>query len=497
MTRSASPPSSSNTIDATQAYHSTKGGFRRTQSRPIGEFGGNLGCLFWTLAIPMCVWYFYGCVVLREGALMVPDTTFWYELVFGLPEGLAIRPTWTCFSMFTLWILFQALMEILLPATTRLGVTLKNGRRLEYPMNGLLCFLLSHIVCYAICFCGLLEPQFVWMNMGSLLTSAVIISFLISVWVYVDFGVLWKNHADDPEFEEDWGIFKWKDAINDFFLGTARNPRVLHSLLNVPFDVKRFSNARPGLTGWVICNQSYLAAIYYGCQLDNGMPVCASDGDFSRVGWTALLITLSHCYYIFDYNWNEPAYLTTTDIRHDLYGFMLAYGCLGFLPWFYSISFLGYISFQRVPLNNNPVQFTVGATLYVVGMFLFRRSNSEKNQFRTYIADGGDLSKYIVWGKPVEYIRTEEGSCLLTSGYWSLARHFNYVGDMVMCVGWAIACSGPSHGIPWIPLSYCAYFWIMDIHRLVRDEARCSTKYKKDWERYKEVVRWCILPGIY
>ena len=31
-------------------------------------------------------------------------------------------------------------------------------------------------------------------------------------------------------------------------------------------------------------------------------------------------------YYIFDYNLVEPAYLTTTDIRHDLFGFMLTYG---------------------------------------------------------------------------------------------------------------------------------------------------------------------------
>ena len=37
----------------------------------------------------------------------------------------------------------------------------------------------------------------------------------------------------------------------------------------------------------------------------------------------------------------------------------------------------------------------------------------------------------------------QEGSILLTSGYWGLARHFNYIGDLTMCIGWlgAIALS--------------------------------------------------------
>jgi len=91
----------------------------------------------------------------------------------------------------------------------------------------------------------------------------------------------------------------------------------------------------------------------------------------------------------------------------------------------------------------------------------------------------------------------EEGSYLLCSGYWALARHFNYIGDMVMCVGWTVACAGPNHGFPWIPLSYVVYFWLMDLHRLWRDEERCAKKYKKDWTNYQEKVPYFILPGIF
>merc|ERR1712113_1340043 len=97
------------------------------------------------------------------------------------------------------------------------------------------------------------------------------------------------------------------------------------------------------------------------------------------------------------------------------------------------------------PLNDNNEYFVAGLTLYIIGMYLFRVTNIEKHNFRKYIADGKDLSAYKVWGKDVDYIKTEEGSYLLCSGYWALARHFNYIGDMVMCVGWTVACAGPNH----------------------------------------------------
>jgi len=470
----------------------------RRQTRPIGEFGGNFGTGFWLLFIPACIWYVYGICVMNKGALMVPNGKFWHDLYYGLPDGIAIRPTWTGTGAFALWIVFQVVLELVVPGKIDEGVTQKNGRRLKYPMNGLASFFLSHAACYVLSWFGYIEPFFVWKQMGALLTGAVIISSAIALWIYIDFGLLWWRHVDDEEFEEDWGVFNLSECINDYFLGVARNPRIFR-FLKVPLDVKRFTNARPSLTGWVICNQSYLAAIYMGCRLqeDTMQPFCEETGDWSRVGGAAVLITLAHWYYIFDYNWNEPAYLTTTDIRHDLYGWMLSYGCMGFLCWYYSIAFLGHIAAQPTPINDNPIQLAVGCVICTVGMILFRLTNIQKHQFRKYIADGGDLSKYMVWGNPVEYIKAENGNYLLTSGWWGLARHFNYIGDMIMCIGWAVACAGPSHGFPWPPVSYIIYFWLMDIHRLFRDENRCAIKYKKDWVKYKEAVPRFLLPGIW
>lgn len=476
-----------------------KTGAERRHTRPQSEFGGNLGCFLWTFWLPLYVYYFYGIIVLHQGALVNPmDTRFWHSLVYELPQGLSIIPTWKGMGAFAAWFFFQGLLEVALPVSKiDQGVTLKNGRRLEYPMNGTMAFFLSHVACYGLSYLGVIEPSFVWRNMGSLISSSLIAVFAIATWMYVDYGVFWRRHMNEPEFEEDWGVFHWSDMVNDWWMGVARNPRFFHGWLKVPFDLKRFSNARPSLTGWVICNHSYVAAIYFGCHLSDGQAVCSAEGDWSKVGWPCLLIAAAHWYYVLDYNWNEPAYLTTTDIRHDLYGWMLAFGCLSWVCFYYPVSFLHHIAWQRVPLNNNPVQFSVGLALHLLGMYLFRVTNLQKHKFRTFIRKGGDLSTYKIWGKPVEYIKTEEGSYLLTSGYWGWARHFNYIGDLVMCVGWALACGGPEHGFPWAPTSYVVYFWMMDLHRLWRDESRCERKYKQDWLRYKLRVPRFIFPGIW
>jgi len=507
----------------------------RKQTRPQGEFFGNTGTCFWTFFIPVAIYYFYGIMVMHQGRLVIPDYTFWHDLVYSLPDGISIRPCFTPTVVSLTWVLLQALGEILVPCNVKEGVELKSGTRLLYPMNGLKCFTLANVGVVVVCYYGILKPYYVFLNMGALLTEAVITSYVMAIWLYVDYGIFWKRHIHDSEFEEDHGVFSWKECWNDFFMGVVRNPRLLKGTLRVPFDLKRFWNARPGLTGWVILNISYLAGMYYNCKLptaygsdeslffgdhaaksgkiqslfadQNSSTFCDAEGSFQNIGLAAIFITLAHWYYILDYNMVEPAYLTTTDIRHDLFGFMLTYGDWGFLSRYYPISFMGFLSMQGHTgfITKNYIYAVIGISMYLFGMLLFRITNLEKHLFRDHMNNGGEPDKYrsplstrIFFGdKKVEYIKTKEGSLLLTSGFWGLARHFNYIGDLTMCIGWAIACYDPKSPFPFLPISYCIYFWLMDCHRCWRDEVRCSKKYGDDWNRYKKAVRYAIVPGIW
>ena len=35
--------------------------------------------------------------------------------------------------------------------------------------------------------------------MGAILTGGVIISYVMALWLYIDFGLLWENHKNDEE----------------------------------------------------------------------------------------------------------------------------------------------------------------------------------------------------------------------------------------------------------------------------------------------------------
>lgn len=49
------------------------------------------------------------------------------------------------------------------------------------------------------------------------------------------------------------------------------------------------------------------------------------------------LVTVFHGVYVADGLWMEPAILTTMDITHEGFGFMLAFGNLAWLPFTYSL----------------------------------------------------------------------------------------------------------------------------------------------------------------
>ena len=63
---------------------------------------------------------------------------------------------------------------------------------------------------------------------------------------------------------------------------------------------------------------------------------------------------------------------------------------------------------------------------------------------------------------------------------------------------WAVAVfrALAGFGSP-IPYFYAVYFAILLIHRQVRDDHKCHTKYKKDWDKYCSIVPHRIIPHVY
>jgi protein-S-isoprenylcysteine O-methyltransferase Ste14 len=196
-----------------------------------------------------------------------------------------------------------------------------------------------------------------------------------------------------------------------------------------------------------------------------------------------VLVVFFQILYVVDYFYFEDAILTTWDIKHENFGFILAWGCLVWIPFSYSLQPLYLVSHPE-PL---PTWAAIGIFLLnALGFFIFRTSNLQKHRFSSDPMEP-------IWGEKPEFIQTERGTLLLVSGWWGIARHANYLGDWLMGLAWSLNC-GFARALPYF---YPFYFAILLLHREWRDARHCAAKYGADWRRYTARVRWRIVPGIY
>ncbi|MDB4989921.1 MAG: Delta14-sterol reductase, partial [Myxococcaceae bacterium] len=253
-----------------------------------------------------------------------------------------------------------------------------------------------------------------------------------------------------------------RNPLEAYFMGAALNPRTRS------FDWKFFCESRPGMILWVLIDFSFAAA------------QAEKHGSISN---TMLLVCAFQLLYVADYFVMEDAILTTWDIRHEPFGFMLCWGCLVWIPFTFSL--------QALYLVDHPLELSwpaaLGLTLFnLVGYAIFRGANLQKHRFRK-------SPELKIWGRPPEFIQTGRGTKLLVSGFWGIARHSNYLGDLMMGLAWCMT-TGFSHVLPYF---YFIYFVILLLHRERRDHDHCARKYGADWQAYTARVRWRILPFVY
>uniref|UniRef100_M0ZSD3 Delta(14)-sterol reductase n=1 Tax=Solanum tuberosum TaxID=4113 RepID=M0ZSD3_SOLTU len=145
------------------------------------------------------------------------------------------------------------------------------------------------------------------------------------------------------------------------------------------------------------------------------------------------------------------------------------------------------LPFQGWWLLSNNVELTTAAIIanclvFLIGYSVFRGANKQKHVFKKD-------PKAPIWGSPPKVI----GGKLLASGYWGIARHCNYLGDLLLASSFSLPC-GISSVVPYF---YPIYLLILLIWRERRDEARCAEKYKDVWAEYRKLVPYRILPYVY
>ncbi|XP_061904146.1 delta(14)-sterol reductase TM7SF2 isoform X1 [Entelurus aequoreus] len=407
------------------------------------EFGGTLGAVCIPIFLPLTV-LFLVCVSRSPEAA-----------VLQWPPPLpTIDQLWDPLAALLIlsWISLHAVLYLLPFGKVSEGLVLRDGARLKYPINGF----------HSLCISGVLLILLLMLKapVGSLYeltlplaACAIGVSFMLSVFLY------FRSFLAPPHALALGGTTG--NPLYDFFIGRELNPRIGH------FDLKFFCELRPGLIGWVVIN---LGMLMKEVELQ-GSPSLAM-----------ILVNSFQLLYVADALWNEEAVLTTMDIVHDGFGFMLVFGDLAWVPFTYGLQ-AAFLVLHPQALS--PLGAAAIITLNGIGYYIFRKSNSQKNQFRRNPAHPSVAR--------LETIATATGKRLLVSGWWGLVRHPNYLGDLLMALAWSLPC-GFSHLLPYF---YLIYFTVLLIHREARDERHCRAKYGLAWETYCRHVPYRILPYIY
>ncbi|KAL3642659.1 hypothetical protein CASFOL_013474 [Castilleja foliolosa] len=361
----------------------------------------------------------------------------------------ASTPSWTSVAILLGFFTYLAIVGSILPGKIVPGATLSDGTRLHYRCNGLVLLVLL------VCLLGVGG----WMDLVSLtaiadrglelFSTTLIFSVFVTLVLYVA-GC--RSRAQSSSLKPQIS----GNLIHDGWFGIQLNPEFMG------IDLK-FYFVRAGMMGWLLINLSVLAK-------------CIQETNLSQ---SMTLYQIFCLLYVLDYFLYEEYMTSTWDIIAERLGFMLVFGDLVWIPFTFSI--------QGWWLLNNEVELTTAGIIancvvFLIGYLVFRGSNKQKHDFKKN-------PKALIWGRPPKVI----GGKLLASGYWGIARHSNYLGDLLLALSFSLPC-GISSPVPYF---YPIYLLILLIWRERRDDARCAQKYKEIWAEYTNLVPWRILPYVY
>lgn len=316
------------------------------------EFGGVPGALFIIIAVPVTMyWFVFGCNESLGCALTMPASSWtafreYSERVF-VESFLDV----TAWKIYYAWYAFCVAAWFLIPGPWVQGLPLRTGNRLEYKINALNTFAVSiGAVCTYIIIKNAKAFTILYDHWPGLLSASVVNAVVQACYVYA--ASFWGPKLLALGGNSGNPIFDW-------FIGRELNPRI------GKFDIKTFNELRPGLILWVLLNIS--------C-------ACRQYKTYGTVTDSMILVNVFQLWYVVDALIHEPIIFSQMDITTDGFGFMLSIGDLSWVPFTYSLQ-ARFLAFTPVQLGIAGVILVTAVQL--IGFYIFRTSNVEKNDFRS------------------------------------------------------------------------------------------------------------------
>lgn len=415
----------------------------------------------------------------------------------ALSAAASVRPAYEGVRFVSMWTSAALLLERCLPGKIECGPETATGHVPEYVDNAV-----GHCVMYSMLFylgsniglCGNSEER--WFPRWS--DELIETSGVCRYYAPYDFGIIYDTFPSSLAFLNLFGMVfclfltykglhypSTRDSgssgsyVKDYLWGTELYPRVCG------LDLKRFVNCRFSMTFWQLAGLSYCYKSYilHGEVLD----------------WGLFFAAISQYIYLVKFFVWEMGYMRSIDIIVDRAGYEIQWGCLVWVPAVYTLH-------SRFCVQHpSGLSFPMAFSLFLVsmlGVLLNYAADRERDVFRA------SRGKCLVWGSAPRYItakytvvdpstgaETTKTSLLLASGFWGMARHFQYFFELTAAYSWCLLANPFKNGA--LVMFYAVFLNGLLVDRAKRDTEKCRLKYGKYYEEYCDLVPYKIVPGIF
>ncbi|KCV70446.1 hypothetical protein H696_02788 [Fonticula alba] len=408
------------------------------------------------------------------------DGSYARLIEFIASEGLVnayrkcyVAPDATTYGILIVFSVFQLVLMFALPGRRVAGPESEGGFTPIYRANGVAAYLVTCISLVAVHFSGLFDVSRVYDQLPQIFSLTVPGIFVFCLLLYVKGALLPSNRHSSKlapgEDNPDFGLSG--NPILDFYAGTELYPYI------GPLNLKFYTNCRWGMMTWPTLIIVYAIKQYTMLgHLSNPM---------------IMSVTIQLVYLFKFFHW-EMGYMATLDIMHDRLGYYICWGIFCLVPSLYTLC-TNYLVNHPYEISN--LTCFLGTVFGISLVALEYHIDMERVHFRN--AKGKDK----IWGRlprhvVAKYIAadgTERTSLLLADGFWGLSRHINYAFEIAMTFVWTV----PFQFNHIMPYSYVIFLTGLLLHRLYRDEVRCSQKYGEHYEEYRRLVPYYLIPYVF
>ncbi|EGD72918.1 ergosterol biosynthesis ERG4/ERG24 family protein [Salpingoeca rosetta] len=223
-------------------------------------------------------------------------------------------------------------------------------------------------------------------------------------------------------------------VLTDFFSGVQFNPRTFG------LDWKMYSY----VYGAVLLELVLLSA--------TSAHMRATGDGHVQVAMAAYVGLFS--WFVAEYLYFEHVHLYTYDLFAERLGFKLVWGCWALYPLFYPIGVWPLITPPTADADLSVLQAAGVVALFFFGWVLTRGANLQKYTFKV-----DPQQPFLGVIQP----HTISDTRILYSGFWGLARHINYLGEILQSV--ALALPGWLLTGSWLPWLYPLYYVLLLVPR--------------------------------